>query len=314
MATGCGGTSARSAAAAQPEAALQAAAFSADSALAYLDRQLAFGPRTPGSEANRRCGDWIITSLRAAGADSVIVQEVVSVPARNILGRFRGSAPGPRRKVLLLAHYDTRPWADQDPDPANHNKPVPGANDGASGVAVLLETARQLSLQRPAVDVDLLFVDNEDSGISDGSTESSDTWARGTQAWIQELPYGADEPAPAYAILLDMVGGKGARFHREYYSEQLAPALLDRVWAVARSLGMSARFPDSPGGAVVDDHLWVNRAGIPAIDIIESQNPATGSFPAHWHTLADDRSAIDPATLETVGKLVNTVIRNENPK
>lgn len=300
------------------ESAVTPAAFDADSALQYVGQQVQFGPRVPGSPAHNRCAEWIIEKLKQFGARVDVQRMDVALPdgmkmsVVNILGRFPGtdSLAAP---ILLVAHYDTRPWADEDPDPANHNKPVPGANDGGSGVGVLLETARQLSLQPPPIPVDLLFVDLEDSGTSGGGEETTDTWCRGTQAWVADgMPYGKNgQPWPRYGILLDMVGGAGAVFPREYYSTAEARDVVVKVWNVAKQAGLEERFPNRAGGAVIDDHLWLTRAGIPTVDIIESMNPQTGSFPPTWHTLQDDMSGIDAQTLKAVGVLVNTVIRQE---
>ena len=283
----------------------------ADSLYAHVEAQMAFGPRTPGSEEHRMCGDMIVGKLRSYGVDSVAQQYTPVTThngslftARNILGCIN---PGTDSRMLLLAHYDTRPWADNDPDPARRTKPVPGANDGASGVAVLLETARVLGRVLPdSIGVDLLFVDLEDSGMS-GGEGTEETWCLGTQEWVKQMPY-TTANRPKFGILLDMVGGAGARFHREYFSNQFAPSLVNRVWAIARETGYGDRFINGQGGAVVDDHLFINRAGIPCIDIIESINPATGSFNPTWHTVDDDLPAIDRNTLKAVAQTVLNVI------
>ncbi|MDE6717668.1 MAG: M28 family peptidase, partial [Muribaculaceae bacterium] len=241
-------------------------AFSADSAYAYLERQVAFGPRVPNTEAHRLAADWLSYELRRHGAE-VIEQKAdlrtfdgTILHARNIFGRLNPGAP---QRILLLAHYDSRPWADQDPDPEKRRLPVDGANDGASGVAVLLETARQLKASGSSLGVDILFVDAEDWG-TDGDDES---WAMGARHFVQNPP--VEGYAPDYAILLDMVGGKEARFPREYFSQRYAASLNDAFWGAARQAGHADRFPDSMGGAVTDDHLEFIKGGIPAIDIIE---------------------------------------------
>ena len=173
---------------------------------------------------------------------------------------------------------------------------------------MLLETARLLGPVPPdSIGVDLLFVDVEDSGRSDGP-DSDATWCLGSREWVKHMPY---TPAnkPRYAILLDMVGGIGAKFHREYFSHRSAPGVVDRVWAVARQSGYGDRFINSQGGAVIDDHININNAGIPCIDIIESLNDATGTFNPTWHTMADNIKAIDPASLKAVTQTVlNTII------
>jgi len=225
---------------------------------------------------------------------------------RTVYNIFGSINPGATRRVLLLAHYDTRPHADEDPDPSNRSTPLDGANDGASGVAVLLDVARALRANPvDSIGVDILLTDLEDSG-----TDGDDTsWCLGTQKWVENMPY-TDGNLPAYGILLDMVGGRDARFNREMISDSYARHICDKVWAVAAASGLSARFPNERGGAVIDDHLYINRAGIPCIDIIENANPATGSFNPTWHTLGDNIGAIDPATLAAVSQVVlNTLAR-----
>ena len=293
-------------------------AFSADSAYAYVARQTQAGPRVPGSAAHAATADWLEAQLRAFGADTVIVQRATmadaegkQLPVRNILAKYN---PDATNRLLLLAHYDSRPWADEDPDPANHSKPIDGANDGASGVGVLLEVARQLGLQNPGTGVDILFTDTEDSGLSapegaDAATQEryDRSWCLGTQHFVRNLPYDAAH-VPTAAVLLDMVGGKDAVFPQEYFSAQAAPALLQRVADAAAEAGHSGRFPATLGGAVNDDHVPLIQAGIPAVDIIEIGHPQTGSFNPTWHTLQDNLQNIDPATLGAVGETVLTLI------
>ena len=291
-------------------AAVPVAVADADSAMSYVARQVAFGSRTPGSDAHRECRTWLAAKLTALGVENVAVSEEavtttdgVGRTAYNIFGSIN---PGATRRVLLLAHYDTRPHADEDPDPSNRSTPLDGANDGASGVAVLLDVARALRANPvDSIGVDILLTDLEDSG-----TDGDDTsWCLGTQKWVENMPY-TDANLPVYGILLDMVGGRDARFNREMISDSYARAICDKVWAVAAASGLSARFPNERGGAVIDDHLYINRAGIPCIDIIENANPATGSFNPTWHTLGDNIGAIDPATLAAVSQVVlNTLAR-----
>ena len=290
------------------------APFDADSAYAYVAHQVSFGPRVPGTAAHTACADWIASQLRRHGADTVIIQQATvtrhdgkKLPIRNIMGQFNPSSP---TRVLLAAHWDTRPWADADDNPSMHNTPIPGANDGGSGVGVLLEIARQLGLKRPDIGVDLLMVDAEDSGISGEEPDGSSSWCLGTQHWVENHPYTAGN-MPRYAIVLDMVGGTDARFHRELVSQQAAPAIVDKVWALASAIGHGDTFVNEPGAPVLDDHVFINGAGIPAIDIIENRNPATGSFTPVWHTMADDMSSIDRRSLRAAGETTLTLIYNE---
>lgn len=294
-------------------------AFDADSAYANVAAQVAMGPRTPGSDGARGCARWAAGRLRAAGADTVAILPATArrfdgqeLMLENVYASFN---PDAGRRVLLMAHYDTRPWADMESGAAMRKKPIPGANDGASGVGVLLEIARCIGANPAKVGVDILLVDGEDSGYGDaiapaGTYETPDTWCLGTQAWLATDPY-ADRQQPAYAVLLDMVGGAGARFHREQFSDASAARVVDRIWAEAASLGYADTFVDRTGGAIVDDHLYVARAGIPAVDIIEHIHPATGSFPPTWHTHADNMDNIDAATLQRVGRTVLSLLYKE---
>lgn len=280
-------------------------AFNADSAYSYVARQCDFGPRVPGSEAHRLCGDYLQAKLAEYG--SVIVQEPElqafdgkRYKARNIICSIN---PDSTRRVLLMAHWDSRPWADADPDVANHTKPVPGANDGASGVGVLLELARLFSAEHPLVGVDILLVDMEDMG-TDGDDMS---WGLGTQYWVNNRHTPAYRPL--FGILLDMVGAKNARFEHEIYSKYYAPQVLSLVWDTAHKGGYGKYFANTEGGGVTDDHLFVNRAGIPVIDIIDSnsQGSSTGFFP-QWHTVNDVIDNISPETLKAVGQTVADVV------
>ncbi|MDE6338781.1 MAG: M28 family peptidase [Muribaculaceae bacterium] len=273
--------------------------FSADSAYAFVKKQTDFGPRVPNTEAHRLAADWLSGELKRHGAEvteqraDLTAFDGTVLHARNIFGQYN---PASADRTLLLAHYDCRPWADEDPDPEKRKLPVDGANDGASGVAVLLEIARQISLSGTDKGIDILFVDAEDWG-TEGNDES---WAMGTR-------YFANNPvkpgyAPSRAILLDMVGGKDAQFPVEYFSQQNAPELVSRLWNSAKALGYGAMFPQVIGSAVTDDHIELIKAGIPAIDIIE-YHPNEG-FNPHWHTTTDNIDNIDKSTLGAVGETV----------
>lgn len=279
--------------------------FSADSALRSVQTQMDFGPRVPNTDSHRECARYLQTELARHGAEVVVQKAVLTafdgtpLQAYNIMGSYN---PAASDRILLLAHWDTRPWADEDPDPANHSKPVPGANDGASGVGVLLEIARQLGLKNPGKGVDILFVDAEDWGSHDDDT----SWALGADYFVKHPV----KPgyAPKEVILLDMVGGKNARFYREYLSQRNAPGLMDRVWNAARAAGFADRFPNAIGGAVTDDHVKFLEAGYEAIDIIEYNPDSSSGFNPTWHTVSDNMDAIDPLTLRVVGQTVLTYI------
>lgn len=289
-------------------AAVRPAAFDADSAYAYVKRQVDFGPRVPNTAAHAATGEWLASELRRHGADVRLQQATLTafdgtpLKAVNIVGSFNPKSP---RRVLLTAHWDSRPWADQDPDEKNRRLPVPGANDGASGVGVLLEIARQLGLEAPGIGVDILFVDAEDWG----DEGRDDSWALGARYFVENWPEGL--PRPQAGVLLDMVGGRDARFRREQFSSYYAPELCNQFWGVASDLGYGDIFSNETGGAITDDHLQFIRAGIPVIDVIEF-HPGTG-FNPNWHTLSDDMDGIDAATLGAVGTTTLTWLRSLKP-
>ena len=284
--------------------------FNADSAYARVAEQVAMGPRVPGSDANAKLGRYIVDYLKRNGADTVLIQRTnadvagKSTPIVNIMGRYGVDR---LKRVILLAHYDTRPIADEDPDEAKRSRPIDGANDGASGTGVLLEIARIMGEQMPdSIGVDILFVDAEDSGDSG----NDDSWCIGTKEWVKQMPYKIGMK-PRFGILLDMVGGRNAVFHREYFSEQAARSINDKVWSRAAVSGFGSRFPNEVGIPVVDDHVPLIKAGIPTIDIIENRNPSTSYFNPTWHTHADNMSNIDKETLGVVGQVVVNTLYNE---
>ena len=294
-------------------------AFSADSALAYCQAQCDFGPRTMNSDAHDRCARWIAAKFEAFGCKVTTQQATLTgydgTPLRcqNIMAQHNPEAPV---RILLCAHWDSRPWADNDPDSTNWKKPVMAANDGASGVGVMLEVARLLqqadSLQ---VGVDFLCFDAEDWGVPQWSDipDKSDSWALGSQYWSKTL-----EPAgytARFGILLDMVGGQGARFHRELFSMRDAPSIVDKVWTAAETVGYGSMFPREDGGYVTDDHVSVNEvAKIPTIDIIPYYiDCVQSSFGPTWHTVSDDMEHLVPQTLQAVGQTLIQVIFSEEP-
>lgn len=296
---------------------IQAPAFNADSAYLYIEQQVSFGPRTPNSEAHKRCGDYLVAKLESFGAKvynqyaDLMRYDGVILRARNIIGAYRPESP---RRVMLCAHWDSRPWADNDLNSGNHHKPILGANDGASGVGVLLEIARQIQFQAPDIGIDIVFFDAEDSGTPQFAQSSGDntyTWCLGSQYWAR-TPHVNGYNA-RFGILLDMVGGKNSTFLKEGISVQYASSVVDKVWRTAERLGYGAYFVDRGGAYVTDDHLPVNEiARIPCIDIIncEFDNPVS-SFGTFWHTVGDDLNTIDKQTLKAVGQTVMQVIYNE---
>jgi hypothetical protein len=290
--------------------AVESVSFNADSAYYYVDMQMAYGARVPNTDAHRKVGAMLESELRRHGAEvetcnmDLQAFDGTVLKSTNILGKFN---PKAGKRLLLLAHWDSRPWADQDSDESKHNKPVPGANDGASGVGLLLEIARLLGSVPSDKGVDILFVDAEDYGAED----NEDSWALGTEFFVtSSLKKGY---IPSEVIVVDMVGGEGAVFCKEYFSQQADPVLLDRIWHEAERAGYGSYFQNTPGGAITDDHIQFIKQGIPAIDIVDFK-PDSG-FPKTWHTTDDTMEHIDRATLKAVGQtLTNYIYNNKNDK
>ncbi len=295
-----------------PAVKLKVPSLSKDSAYTYVAAQVAFGPRVPGTAAHKLCGDWIISKCKTFGA-TVIEQKFtgqtytgLKFEARNIIASYN---PAIKPRLIIAAHWDTRFRADHDPDKNNQNKPVMGADDGGSGVGLLLEIARQIqSNPIPNLGIDLIFFDAEDQGGE--GTEGGDTndWSLGSQFWSKNKHVAGYQAK--YGILLDMVGAKAPRFAKEGTSVSHAPALVEKVWSLAQGMGYGNYFVNENSSPIIDDHYFVNLiAGIKMIDIIN--NPVGAKFPSHWHTIKDDMSVIDPDALKAAGQVVLAVIYRE---
>lgn len=288
--------------------------FNADSAYAFCAQQCSFGPRTMNSEAHNRCGQWIQQKFQQYGYQVELQTanlkgyDGTMLKSTNIIAK---SGKQTDNRLLICAHWDSRPWADNDPDSANWHKPVMGANDGASGVAVMLELARLLPQHDSArVAIDFICFDAEDWGVPQWSNEvDGDSWALGAQYWAENH----SQPSYQYAILLDMVGGQGAKFYQEAFSMQYARTIVEKVWSAAAAAGYGSFFPAKDGGGVTDDHLPVNeKAHIPCIDIINHYpDCAQSSFGPTWHTANDDMQHIDKNTLQAVGQTLVQLIYSE---
>lgn len=284
-------------------------AFSADSAYAHVETQLSFGPRNPGSEGHRRTRSWLIDKLGAyAGEHAVYAQDFTRVidsdtlELSNIIAAFNTSSPD---RILLCAHWDTRPRAERDS--LHPDQPIPGADDGGSGTAVLLELARMFRDHPPLIGVDIVLFDGEDYG-REGSLEN---YFLGSRYWSANPP--VPEYSPRFGILLDMVGGQNAHFPREGNSLQYAPALVNEIWSIAGEQGHGDLFVQTEGAPVSDDHVVINRVlGIPTIDIIHYRNAEGGGvqFPPYWHTQRDDLDIIDRSVMDAVGGVVAELVYN----
>lgn len=281
--------------------------FDADSAFASVMAQCDFGPRVPGSAAHDRCGDYIVSRFKALGL-SVSEQRTDQkawdgkvLHTRNIIAAYR---PELADRIIICTHWESRPWADADPDSSLHRQPVMAANDGASGVAVMLEVARKLEELKPELGIDFICFDSEDYGMpywaeTDDVADGSD-WCLGSQYWA------AHPHVPGYkarfGILLDMVGGRDARFCFEGISMRYASEVMVHVWDAAGRAGASQLFLAEQGGYAQDDHVPMNEvAGIPTIDIIPYVE-GEHTFGATWHTTQDTPENISRETLKGVGQ------------
>lgn len=289
--------------------------FNADSAYIYLQEQCDFGPRTMNSTAHDKCEKWIIQKFEQYGCKVTTQKATLNgydgTPLRstNIMASYN---PEATTRIMFCAHWDCRPWADNDPDSTNWHKPIIAANDAASGVGVMIELARILKGSGLELGVDFICFDAEDYGTPQWfeGEDPGDTWALGAQYFANNLPEGY---APRYGILLDMVGGVGAKFYREGMSMQYAPAIVKKVWNAARQVGYGSYFPKDDGGMITDDHIPVNQtANIPCIDVIPYYpDCAQSSFGPTWHTIADNMDNIDKNTLKAVGQTMVQVLFTE---
>ena len=277
-----------------------ASEFNADSAMSYVRQQLAYGPRVPGTPGWQRTGDWIVQRLQANGAQVTeqkwthTLATKKQIPMRNIFARFN---PEAKERILYIAHWDTRPNADSDSDPANHTKPIPGANDGASGVALLLAVADALKKAPPTVGVDLLFVDGEDYG----------TFGPDVDVLIGATYFAAHLPSPDYrplfGVVWDMIGDANLNIPQEMYSVQQAPEVVQRVWSTAKELGYEKYFlPDTRSYTITDDHYPLLKAGLRVIDVIDID------YDAH-HTMGDDIHRVSVESLKVVGDVAMALLR-----
>ena len=280
--------------------------FNGDSAYRFVDKQVAFGPRIPGTKSHAECAEYLENKLKRFGAkvliqkSSVITHDNRKYELKNIIASFNIEKSD---RVLVTAHWDARPISDQDEIKASFD----AANDGGSGVAVILEMARQIQQQKPTIGVDFILWDLEDYGKSDDLTPNESTWCLGSQYWFKN-PHIKNYKA-RFAVNLDMVGGVGAQFTQDQVSVQYAPKIVDKIWNIANELGYSDYFPNKQSGSIIDDHFWINQYGIPCVDIIDFSNEK-GFYP-YWHTQKDDMNGIDKNVLRAVGQVILETVYRE---
>lgn len=289
--------------------------FNGDSAYLYVQKQVNFGPRVPGSDAWSQCALWFEKMLKPL-CDTLYIQDFKArafnneiLKGKNFIAVFR---PEAKKRIMLSSHWDSRPFADHDKDSKNHRKPVDGANDGASGVGVLIEMARIFKLSNPEIGVDIVLFDIEDYGPpqdAQKSEDSEDFWGLGSQYWSKN-PHIPNYRA-YYGVLLDMVGVPEPRFLQEGFSVYYAPHVVKKVWNLAASMGYAQYFPQEQGGYITDDHYYVNKlTGIPTINIIHLEK-GNNSFFKHWHTVHDNMESVDVKSLQMVGSVITQLIYSE---
>jgi glutaminyl-peptide cyclotransferase len=295
-------------------------AFNSDSAYSFIKKQVDFGPRIPNSKSHHSASDYLVKSLKSAGAE-ITSQEFESVSfdgqklfLQNIIASFY---PDKQKRILLAAHWDTRPFSDKDK--VKPNATFEGANDGASGVGILLEIARILkSNKAPDVGIDIILFDGEDWGekVNDSEPDKlpnglESWWCLGSQYWAKHKH--KPNYSAYYGILLDMAGAKNAQFHREGFSMEFAPSIVDKVWNTAARLGYSHIFVKQNQDGITDDHYFVSKTGkIPTIDIVHFE-PGAGYFGTFHHSQQDNMSLISKETLQAVGETVLNVVYSEEP-
>ncbi|MBN8703541.1 MAG: M28 family peptidase [Bacteroidetes bacterium] len=295
----------------KPTPKIAAPQFNADSAYIFIEKQVSFGPRVPSTKAHEACATYLQNKFKQIGCDVVLQTanqrtfDGKNHTLKNIIASINKDAPN---RILLCAHWDTRPFADRDV--SRKNEPIDGANDGASGVGVLLEIARVLAQTNSKLGVDFVLFDIEDYGQPNESNfpRQENSWCLGSQYWAAN-PHKPGYYAQ-YGILLDMVGAADATFCKEGNSEYYAPQVVNKIWNTASELGYTKYFIEARSGPITDDHLFVNKIlAIPTADIIH-MSPQTGDFGSFHHTHNDNMNVIDRKTLKAVGQTVLEVLYN----
>jgi len=287
-------------------------AFDKEGAYSYVEKQVAFGPRVPGTEAHKQCKEWMISELESMGA-TVHSQDFTGtlytgdkMPGSNIIAQIN---PEKQRRIFLSAHWDSRRVGENDKNESKKSQPIDGADDGASGVGVILQIVKTIQENPIDLGVDIVLFDVEDQGSRDRNDR--DSWCLGSQYWAKNLY--PESYKPEYGILLDMVGAKNPRFAKDQVSRLYAPKVQEKVWNLAKNMGYSDKFVDELGGNLTDDHYFVNViAKIPMIDIINQVKDSPHGFGPHWHTHDDNINVIDKNSLRVVGQVVIATLYKES--
>lgn len=290
---------------------IQAPDFNADSAFYYIEKQLSFGPRVPKTPAHQKFGDHLVAFLQQHATQvhqqhgQMMAFDSTAMPIRNIIACFNTKNSD---RIMIYAHWDTRYIADLCADTSKITQPIPGANDGGSGVAVLMELARLMAITKPNIGVDLVFFDAEDQGEPIyKALNRPDSWCLGAQYWALNKPDFTGKPR--YGVLLDMVGAKNARFVRESGSEHYLPELYDLIWKLAHEKGFGNYFAHIKGRPIIDDHLYVSQLGkVKSVAIIHNDDQSKYTFGHYWHTHNDNIDIIDKQTLKAVGQTMTELI------
>ncbi|MEE9373015.1 MAG: M28 family peptidase [Saprospiraceae bacterium] len=290
-------------------------AFDSESAYAFIEKQLDFGPRVPGTPQHKACKAWIIATMQKMGTTVTIqdfkanFQNLKGIPSTNIIAQIN---PSHKKRILLAAHWDTRAISDSESNSDLKSIPVPGADDGGSGVAILMEIAKTIMKNPIDMGVDFLFFDAEDQGDSGDACIISCSWAQGAQYWSKNLI--PKNYKPQYGILFDMVGAKNASFYKEGHSRAHAGPETDKIWTLANRMGYGDFFINQAHPQITDDHRFVNEiARIPMLDIINLKpNIPSQTFQKCWHSQCDDLNGINKRTLRVVGQVTTAVLYKES--
>lgn len=288
--------------------------FSSDSAYQYIEKQLSFGPRVPNTDAHQACKHWLVEKFKSF--DAMVIEQDFTATAyngtvlngTNVIAQYNPTA---KKRLVFAAHWDSRHLADSPINEERTREPILAADDGGSGVGVLLEMGRILKEHKLTnMGVDLVLFDAEDYGDDNRENRNMDSWALGSRYWAKNLH--AENYRPKYGILLDMVGSKGATFPKEGKSMRYAPQVVEKIWGLAQAKGYGNYFTNNRGEVGIDDHVPVNEyARIPMIDVINmSQGTQTG-FGEHWHTHNDNMDIISKKTLRVVGQTMLEVVYRE---